>query len=373
MNLTAEQKLVEDMVRKFTKTDLQPIASELDKTALFPHNIIKKLSDLGFMGIMVPEPYAGAALDAMSYSIIIEELSKSLASIGFILTVHNGLVVHSILKYGNEKQKKNLLPRLSSGEAIGAFCLTEEHSGYDFTKIETKAEKLNADYIIHGEKFFVVNAEAAALFIVFAKIGDTLNTAFLIEKGTDGLEVSNREEVLGMRAAGICNLRLNGVKVGTENVLGNEGDGLRIAEDVISFANLGVASLAVGIGQASLDESLKYSKERHQFGRPICDFQLVQEMLVEMKTGVTQSRLLVHNAASKYDSGDDAQLEIAMAKLCATDSAMQSAIKAIQVHGGYGYTKDYPVERYFRDAKVSQVWGGTSLDHKYKIAQKLLD
>ncbi|MBI4722047.1 MAG: acyl-CoA dehydrogenase family protein [Candidatus Stahlbacteria bacterium] len=372
MNLTAEQKLVEDMVRKFTKTDLQPIASELDKTASFPHNVIKKLSDLGFMGIMVPETYIGAALDALSYSIIIEELSKSLASIGLILAAHNGLVVHSILKYGNEKQKTNLLPRLSSGEAIGAFCLTEEHSGYDFTKIETKAEKLNNDYILHGEKHFVVNAETAALFIVFARIGDSLS-AFLIEKGTDGLEVSNREEVLGMRASGICNLRLNGVKVGVENVLGNEGDGLRIAEEAISFANLGIASLAVGICQASFDDSLRYSKERHQFGHPICDFQLVQEMLVKMKIGVTQSRLLVRNTASKYDTGDDTQLDIAMAKLCATNSAMQSAIKAIQVHGGYGYTKDYPVERYFRDAKVSQVWGGTSIDHKLKIAQKLLD
>ncbi len=316
MNLTAEQKLVEDMVRKFTKTDLQPIASELDKTALFPYTVIKKLSDLGFMGIMVPETYGGAALDAISYSIIIEELSKSLASIGLILTVHNGLVVHSILKYGNEKQKTNLLPRLSSGEEIGAFCLTEEHSGYDLKKIEARAEKLDNNYIIHGEKFFVVNAEASSLFIVFAKIGDSF-TAFLIEKKTYGLEVSNREDVLGMRASGVCNLRLNGVKLGAENVLGNEGDGLRVAEDAINFANLGVASLAVGICQASLDESLKYSKERHQFGRPICDFQLVQEMLVEMKTGVTQARLLVRNAASKYDAGDDAQLDIAMAKLCA--------------------------------------------------------
>jgi alkylation response protein AidB-like acyl-CoA dehydrogenase len=363
------------MVRKFTKTELHPIASELDKKGEFPKDIIRKLSELGFMGIIVPEAYGGSSLDAISYCIIIEEVSKSLASAGLILIAHNALVSHSIIKYGNEEQKKKWLPILSTGEIIGAFCLNEAKAGAVFSNIQTSAEPIDGGYVISGEKDFVVNAESASLFIVFTKClkqgGNTDISAFIIEKSAPGIEIK-KEEVLGMRTAGICNLRLNKVKVSNEDMLGKIGEGISIAENSISLANLGVSALGVGITQSSLDEALRYSKERRQFGRPICEFPLVQEMLIEMKKNVSQSRLLVYETAQKYDAGEDCQMDIALTKLCATESAMCSAIKAVQVHGGYGYTKDYPVERFFRDAKVSQVWGGTSITQQEIIAKKLL-
>jgi butyryl-CoA dehydrogenase len=371
MKLTAEQKLVEDMVKKFAKTELQPIASELDKAEEFPRDIIKKLSQLGFMGMMVPEEYDGSCLDAASYCLIIEEISKALGSVGFVLIPHNGLVVHSILKHGNEDQKKKWLPPLSRGDMIGAFGLSEEKAGSDPLKMETQAEKTEGGYVISGAKYFVTNAEVADLFVIIANV-DGSPSAFLVKKGVSGLKIGEKEQLLGMRASGVCSLELEGVKVSAEDMLGQQGHGLKIANDALDFANLGIAALAVGIGQSSLDDSLKYSKERRQFDRPICEFQLVQEMLVDMETGITQARLLVQDAATKYDSDDEPSMAVAVAKLCATDAAMHAATKAIQVHGGYGYTKDYPVERYFRDAKVSQVWGGTSLVQKSKIANLLL-
>jgi alkylation response protein AidB-like acyl-CoA dehydrogenase len=371
MKLTAEQKLVEDMVKKFAKTELQPIASDLDKAEVFPREIIKKLSQLGFMGMMVPEEYDGSCLDVVSYCVIIEEISKALGSVGFVLIPHNGLVVHSILKHGSEDQKKKWLPPLARGDMIGAFCLAEEQTGSDPSKIKTQAEKAEGAYVISGAKYFVTNAEVADLFVVIANV-DGSPCAFLVEKGIAGLKIGEKEELLGMRASGVRSVELEGVRVNAEDMLGQQGHGTKIAVDALDFANLGMAALAVGIGQSSLEDSLKYSKERRQFDRPICEFQLVQEMLVGMEVGITQARLLVQDAAAKYDADEDSSMAVALAKLCATDAAMEAATKAIQVHGGYGYTKDYPVERYFRDAKVSQVWGGTSLAQKSRIADLLL-
>ncbi len=369
MNLTAEQKLIQDMVRKFMKSELEPVAGELDKSESFPKDIIKKLAELGFLGMVVPEQYEGAVLDAVSYCIVIEELSRALGSVGMILVAHNALVELPILKYGGEEQKKKWLGSLSIGETIGAFCLAEENSGQD---IKTQAKKIDGGYVISGEKSFITNGEVADLFIVFAKTGESV-TAFLVKRDSEGVEITENIDVLGMKSAGVCNLKLRDVRVNEDDVLGGEGNGEKIIEEAFNFANLGVASLAIGIGQAGLEDSIKYSKERRQFGHPISEFQLVQEMLVDMKTRVAQAKLLVQEAASKYDAGGDVKMDVALAKLCATDAAMFVGINAIQVHGGYGYIKDYPIERYFRDAKVSQIWGGTSVIQKSKIAKALLE
>jgi alkylation response protein AidB-like acyl-CoA dehydrogenase len=371
MDLTSEQKLIQDMVRKFASTELQPVVSEIDKEATFPYEVIKKLSELGFLGITVPEKYEGANLDTLCYCIIIEELSKVFGSVGTILIVNNALIAYPLLKYGKESQKGRWLTSLAKGELIGAFALTEELADSDLSNIETKAERVNNYYVISGRKSFVANAEAAKLFIVFASTPNG-SSAFLVERGSPGFNVTEKEDTLGGCASGICNLELNEVKVNEDNILGKEGDGKPISEEALDVANIGIGAQAVGIGEAALEDSIRYAKERHQFGRPICEFQLVQDMLVEMKTEIAASRLLVYDAALKCDSGGSFSTEAAMAKLFATDASMFAGTKAIQIHGGYGYTKDYPVERYFRDAKIAQVWGETSMIQKVKIAKALL-
>lgn len=372
MNLTPEQKLIQDMVRRFASTELQPVVSEIDKEATFPYEVIKKLSELGFLGITIPDKYEGANLDALSYCIIIEELSKVCGSVGTILIVNNALVAYPLLKYGKESQRSRWLTPLARGEIIGAFALTEGLANSDLPEMETKAEKVKDNYIISSRKSFVANAEAAGLFIVFASTPNG-PTAFLIERGNPGFRVTEKEDTLGGRASGICNLELKEVKVSEDNLLGKEGDGKPISEEALDFANMGIGAQAVGIGQAALEDSMHYAKERHQFGRPICDFQLVQDMLVEMKLKISASRLLVYDAALKCDSGGGFSTEASIAKFFATDAAVFAGIKAIQVHGGYGYIKDYPVERYFRDAKFAQIWCGPSTMQKTKIAKGLLE
>lgn len=371
MNLTPEQRLIQEMVRKFASTELQPVVSEIDKEATFPYEVIKKLSELGFLGITIPDKYEGANLDTLSYCIIVEELSKVCGSVGTILIVNNALVAYPLLKYGRESQRSRWLTPLAKGEIIGAFALTEGSAGSDLSNIETKAERVKDNYIISGRKSLVANAEAAGLFIVFASTPNG-STAFLIERESPGFKVTEKEDTLGGRASGICNLELREVEVGEGNLLGKEGDGGPISEEALNIANIGIGAQAVGIGETALEDSVRYAKERHQFGRPICEFQLVQDMLVEMKLKLAASRLLVYDAALKCDPGGGFSTEASIAKLSATDAAVFAGIKAIQVHGGYGYIKDYPVERYLRDAKFAQIWCGSSTMQKTKIARELL-
>ncbi len=372
MKLTSEQRLIQDMVRKFASTELQPLVPEIDKEATFPHEVIKKLSELGFLGIIIPDKYEGANLDTLSYCIVIEELSKVCGSVGIILIANNALVAHSILRYGKESQKSHWLPSLAKGKVIGAFALAEELGSSLSPEVETRAERVNGYYIISGRKSFVVNALAAELFIVFATT-EKGPTALLIERGTPGFKVTEKEETLGGRSSGIGNLELKEVKVNEDNLLGKEGDGKQIWEDALDMADIGIGALAVGIGQAALEDSIRYAKERHQFGRPIGEFQLVQDMLVGMKTKVEAAKLLVYDAARKGDTKGHFSTEASIAKLFATDAALFAGTKAIQVHGGYGYIKDYPVERYFRDAQFAQIWCGPSSWQKAKIAKTLLE
>lgn len=350
IKLTPEQKLIQDEARKFASTELAPIAQELDNNASSPKDIIKKLANLGFLGTVIPEKYGGVDLDYLSYCLIIEEISKSCPSVGAILIANNSLVAYPISKYGNENQKNKWLPKLASGEILGAFAVTED--------IASTAKKEGASYVLTGKKNFVVNAEMAGLFVVCANI-ENKTTPFLIER--KNLEVIEKQDTIGMKAAGIWNIKLDKAKVAEEDILGTP----EVTNDTLTFAGLGIGALAVGIGQILLEESIKYSKQRRQFGKLICEFPLVQNMLIEMKSKITQAQLLVYNAAL---GGQD----FLMAKMAATESAMFAGIKGIQVHGGYGYTKDYPVERHFRDASVANIWCGLSSAQKTSIAKNLL-
>ncbi len=368
MELTQEQHLIQDMMRKFASTELAPIASELDKDALFPQEILKKISELGCTGILIPEEYMGASLDPVSYCIIIEELSKALGSIGTILIVHNGLVSYPILKYGQETQKEQWLKLLAVGEIIGAFAFTE-YEDSEISKLKTFAKRTDNGYIISGKKNFVPNADVAQLFIVFASTDEGVG-AFIVERAQKGVKILDPSYTMGMRASGICDLELNEVQITEDKVLGNGKDGLNIFQDALALANIGIGAQAIGIAQASFDEALKYSRERHQFGRPICEFHLVQNMLVEMKMKIDSSRLLVYESARNSEKSDF-HLQSSIAKVHAGRSAMYAGEKAVQIFGGYGYTKDYPVERYFRDAKFTQTWLIPSDFEKLKIANFL--
>ncbi len=361
IKLTPEQRLVQDEARKFASAELEPVAEEIDNNASFPHDIIKKLADLGFLGIVIPEKYEGAELDPLSYCLIIEEISKVCPSVGAILIASNALVAYPLFKYGKESQKSKWLKRLARGEIIGALAITEENGQ------ESIAKKQGANYVISGKKTFIVNAETAELFIVCASTQNGI-TPFLIERpvspsqGGKNLEITEKQDSIGMRASGIWNLKFDGVKVAEDDVL----CGSELIDDTLSFAGLGIGALSVGIGERLIEETIKYSKQRKQFGKFICEFPLVQDMLVEMKSKIIQAQLLVYSAAlGEQDS--------AMAKLVATEAALFAGIKAIQVYGGYGYTKDYPIERFFRDANVAQVWCGSSTIQKTKIAKKILE
>jgi len=361
IKLTPEQRLVQDEARKFASTELEPIAEEIDNNASFPRDIIKKLADLGFLGIVIPEKYGGAELDSLSYCLIIEEISKICPSVGAILIANNALVAYPLFKYGKESQKERWLARVARGEIIGAFAITEEQE-----EIKTTAKEENGNYVISGKKNFVVNAEAAELFIICSSTENGI-VPFLIER--KNLEVIEKQDSIGMRGSGIWNLKLNGVRATEDNILGGslgEASVSRyIIDDALAFAGLGISALSVGIGESVLEESIKYSKQRHQFGRLICEFPLVQNMIVEMNVKIVQAQLLVYSAALGSQASH-------MAKLASTDAAVFAGIKGIQVHGGYGYTKDYPIERFFRDANVARVWCGSSAVQKTKIARALL-
>jgi len=372
MDLTPEQRLIQEMVRKFASTELQPVAADIDEGGTFPYQVIRKLSELGFLGLIIPDKYEGASLDTVSYCLAIEELSRASGSVGTILIANNALAAQPILRWGKEAQRNHWLAPLAKGQVIGAFALSEGETAIGLPEPTTKAERVGDEYIISGGKSFVVNAEAAGLFIVLASTSQG-PTAFLIERESSGLKVTKREDTLGSRGSGVGDLELTEVKVGKEGILGKEGEGQPIGQGALDLAYIGIGAQAIGIGEAALEESLHYAKERHQFGRPISEFELVQNMLVEMEMKLSSSKLFVYNTANKCDAQNSYTTQASLTKLLATDAAVFAGTNAIQVHGGYGYTKDYPVERYFRDAKFAQIWLGTAIREKLKIAKTLLE
>jgi butyryl-CoA dehydrogenase len=376
LELNEQQIMIRNMIRDFSSKEIAPIAAELDKKEEYPTKTLEKMAPLGLLGIIIPTQYGGAGLDTISYVTIIEEISRKCASTGVITSVHNSLAAWPIMKYGTEDQKKKYLPMLAKGEKIGAFAGTEPNAGSDLGAMQTTAVLKGHHYIMNGCKTFITSGPKAGIIIVFAVTDKNAGTkglsAFIVESSMKGYKVGSIFDKLGIRASLTSELIFENMEVPKENLLGKEGDGFKIALSTLDGGRIGIASQAVGIAQAALDESVEYSKQRQQFGKPIAQFQAIQWMIADMATRIEAARFLVYNAAYKKDKGERISKEAAMAKLFASDTAMEAVIKAVQIHGGYGYTKEYTVERLFRDAKITEIYEGTSEVQRMVIAANVL-
>ena len=347
----------------------------MDQNNEFPEEAVKKLGKLGWMGIPFPKEYGGAGLDALSYAIAVEELARVDGGAGVILSAHVSLGSWPIFAYGTEEQKKKYLVPLTKGEKIGAFGLTEPNAGSDAGGTETTALDKGDYYLLNGGKIFITNAPKADTYVVFAvttpDIGTRGISAFIVEKGWKGFEFGDHYDKMGIRSSSTAELIFNDVKVPKENLLGKEGEGFKIAMSTLDGGRIGIAAQALGIAQGAIDETVKYVKDRVQFGRPISKFQNTQFMLAEMQTRVDAARMLVYRAAAIKDAGEPYSSEAAMAKLFASETAREVTWRAVQLFGGYGYTRDYPVERMMRDAKITEIYEGTSEVQKMVISSRM--
>jgi len=368
--------MIRSAAREFAEREIKPFAREHDERGEFPWPVMKKIAEVGYLGALIPEEYGGSGLDAVSYLIIIEEISKVCASTGVITSVHNSLVAGPIMKYGTEEQKRKYLPQLAKGERIGAFAATEPEAGSDLGALKTTAEKKGDVYVLNGQKTFITSGKDAGLIVVFAKTdpkaGHRGISAFLVESPREGLEVGNVFNKMGINANVVTELYFKDVEVPAENLLGEEGQGFKIALSSLDGGRLGIAAQSIGIAQAALQESINYSKQRQQFGQPIAKFQAIQWMIADMATRIEAARRLLYHAAEKKDRGERFTVEAAMAKMFASDTAMFAADRAVQIHGGYGYIKDYTVERLFRDARITQIYEGTNEVMRLVISGALL-
>jgi len=376
LELNEQQKMIRNMVKEFAEKEVAPIAAELDKKEEYPTKTLEKMAKLGLLGIIIPQEYGGAGLDTISYATVVEEISRKCASTGVITSVHNSLTAWPIMKYGTDLQKKKYLPILAKGEKIGAFAGTEANAGSDLGAMQTTAKLKGNKYIINGSKTFITSGPKAGIIIVFAvtdkAAGPKGLSAFIVESNMKGYKVGSIFEKLGINASLTSELIFEDMEVPKENLLGTEGDGFKIALATLDGGRIGIAAQAVGIAQAALDESINYAKQRQQFGKPIASFQAIQWMIADMATRIEAARYLVYNAAYKKDKGERISKEAAMAKLFASETAMDAVIKAVQIHGGYGYTKEYTVERLFRDAKITEIYEGTSEVQRMVISGSLL-
>jgi butyryl-CoA dehydrogenase len=369
-----KHKLVREAVREFSEAEIGPVAHEIDRDARFPWEIIKKMGPLNFFGLQVPRKYGGAELDSISYAIAVEEISRVSGAIGLCVTVHNGVGIYPILRDGTEEQKERFVPPLARGEKIGAFCLTEANAGSDASGVETHAVLRDDAYIINGTKIFVTNGGVCSTPLIFAITEDSPHRAgvFIMEKDMPGYSVGEIEDLCGMRANPVSSLFFEDCLVPKTNLLGKEGDGIKIALNALDAGRIGIAAQAVGIAQAAFEASVKYSKERQQFKKPISAFQSVQNKLADMATEIDAARLLVYRACALKDSGKPFGKEAAMAKLYASTVSSRTTSEAVQIHGGYGYSKEYDVERYFRDAKVTEIYEGTSEIQRIVVSRAVL-
>jgi butyryl-CoA dehydrogenase len=375
-DLKEHQQMIKETARDFAEKELRPVAAKIDEEASFPAENVKKLGELGFMGMMVPEEFGGSGLDCISYVIAVEEISRVCASTGVIMSVNNSLTCQPILDYGSPEQKKKFLPDLASGKKLGAFSLTEPEAGSDAANLQTTAVLDGSNYVINGTKIFVTSGGKADVIVLFASTDKAAKakglSAFLIEKGMPGFKIGKKENKMGIRGSDTSELVFEDCKVPKENLLGQPGAGLKIGLKTLDGGRIGIAAQAVGIAQACMEAAVKYSKERKQFGKPICEFQAIQWKLADMAVKVEAARFLTLKAAYTKDKGLGFSKEAAMAKLFASESAVDIAIEAVQVHGGYGYMKEYDVERYFRDAKITEIYEGTSEVQRLVIAASLL-
>jgi alkylation response protein AidB-like acyl-CoA dehydrogenase len=373
--LTDEQRMVQLMVREFSRREIEPEAAENDRRGRFPTEILAKMAELGLMGMMVPARYGGAEVGAVSYSLALQEIAHACASTAVIMSVTN-LSCEPLLLFGTEEQKKRWLPAIASGEGLGAFALTEPEAGSDPGSLRTQAERTSDGYRITGAKVFITNGGHALTFVLVARTspegGKKGLSAFLIPRGTPGLGIGPEEEKMGLHASSTVPLTLEGCPVPSENRIGQEGDGFRIAMVALDGGRIGIASQATGIGQACLDESVRYSQERKQFGRFLSSFQAISWMIADMATELEAARLLTLQAAHQKDLGLPFTREASIAKLYASEMANRAAYSALQIHGGYGYTRHYKVERLYRDARVTTLYEGTSEVQRIVISREEL-
>ncbi len=375
-NLTEEHKMIRDAARDFAQTELLPGVIERDEKQHFPQELVKKMGDLGFMGIMVDPKYGGSGMDSISYVLIMEELSKIDASASVIVSVNNSLVCYGIESYGSEEHKKKYLTKLATGEFVGAFCLSEPEAGSDATSQKTTAIDKGDHYIINGTKNWITSGGRADVYIVIAQThiekGHKGINAFILEKGMEGFAIGPKEDKLGIRGSDTHTLQFNDVKVPKENRIGDDGFGFKFAMKVLSGGRIGISSQALGIAAGAYELALKYAKERKAFGTEIANHQAIAFKLADMYTEITAARHLVMKAAWDKDQGNNYDMSSAMAKLYASKVAMEQTVEAVQIHGGNGFVKDYHVERLMRDAKITQIYEGTSEIQKIVISRGVI-
>ncbi len=375
-NPCMKHKAVRKAVRMFAESELAPIARDIDRDARFPWDVMEKMKPLNFFGLQAPRAYGGAAMDTVSYAIVIEEISRVSAAVGLCLTVHNSVGVYPIVRFGTEEQKQRFLPAMTRGERIGAFCLTEANAGSDAGGVETIAVRDGGHYVLNGTKIFVTNGGVCGTALIFA-VMEAENPqknagVFIVDRDTPGFAVGEIEDLCGMRANPVSSLFLEECRVPETNLLGRPGDGIKIGLATLDTGRIGIAAQALGIAQAAFEDSVRYSKERQQFRKPISSFQTIQNYLADMATEIDAARLLLYRACAVRDAGRPFGAEAAMAKLYCSTIASRITNTAVQIHGGYGYSREYDVERYFRDAKVTEIYEGTSEIQRIVISRAVL-
>ena len=370
-----KQAVIRRTVRKFAEEKLSPVAAEMDAAGKFPLDVASEMAALQYFGLIIPQRFGGAGLDTVSYTIVVEEISRACAAMGLCISVHNSVSAYPVYEFGNEDQRKRFLTPLAKGEKIGTFCLTEPNAGSDASCLETVAVRDGESYVLNGNKIFVTNGGVSGINLIFAYLNGSSSgkeyTVFIVESDRKGLEKGQVEELMGMRGNPVCPIILSDCRIPRENRLGEEGQGMKIALSTLMGGRIGIAAQALGIAQACLDVSLRYATERHQFNRPLTGFDAVQGFLADMATKTEAARLLVHRASHLRDLGRSHLRESAMAKLFASEAAVDNARMGLQIHGGYGYSKAYPIERFYRDAKVCEIYEGTSEIQRMVIARTL--
>ncbi len=376
--LGEEHRLVQATVREWATTRLLPLAAEMDRTGRYPPELIRELGDLGLAGVFIPEAYGGGGMDTVSYCIAIEEIARAEAALAAVLSVNNSLDCYPIFAFGTEAQKRTYLPDLARGRKLGCYCLTEPTSGSDAASLRTTARDDVGSWVLNGTKVFVTNGVEAEVLIIYARTeagstGSRGISAFIAEKGDPGLSVGKIEHKLGIHASSTCEIVLEECRLPKDRLLGERDRGFRVAMATLDGGRIGIAAQALGIARAAMEDAIAYAKERRQFGRPIAEFQATQWKIADMATRIRAGRLLMYRAAWIRDRGRRHTQEASMAKLFASETAMWAATQAVQIYGGYGYIQDYPVERHFRDAKITEIYEGTSEVQRMVIARHLLD
>ncbi len=374
--LNEEQKMFRDMVRDFAKNEVEPGASERDKKAEFPHDLIKEMGELGLMGVFIPEEYGGSGADVISYLLAVEELAKVDPGVAVSMSVNNSVCCFPILKFGTEEQKKKFLPQLASGEVIGGFCLTEPNAGSDAGSLKTKAVKKGDKYIINGSKAWITNAGVGKYFVLLAstnpEAGHKGISAFIVDAEHPGFIVDKPEDKMGMRSSKTCMVSLEDLEVPEENLLGKEGMGFKIALTTLNHSRIGIGAQALGIAKGAFEEGVRYSTERVQFGKPIAKQQAIQFKIADMATRIEAAESLVYYAGFMDSIGKTDPKLSSMAKMYASETAIFCTYEALQIHGGYGYSKEYKVERLYRDARITTIYEGTNEIQRLVIAKNLL-